>query len=148
MKKNNLSILHKEETFHDKWAQNEDTELDFEKVVEASTSPEIRFILKEMGAIITNQSFATFCDHRINIFTIIYGRDFQNIFKSSQLKKRVVDKISSFEGCVYGSYLEIIILLKFLSAQTQRLNIFFVSKRNRGWSLNYENFISTTNSYS
>ena len=49
MKKNNLSILHKEETFHDKWAQNEDTELDFVKVVEASTSPEIRFILKEMG---------------------------------------------------------------------------------------------------
>ena len=48
--KNNLSILHKEETFHDKWAQNEDTELDFVKVVEASTSPEIRFILKEMGA--------------------------------------------------------------------------------------------------
>ena len=98
-------------------------------------------------AILPNGSFAPCCDHRLKNSINVYDRDFPKVFKSSEFKNRVIDKVSSCVGCMYGSYPEITISSRFLSAQIQRFNTFFISKKKKSWPLNYDNVISLANSY-
>ncbi len=98
-------------------------------------------------AILPNGSFAPCCDHRIKNSINVYDKDFPKIYKSSEFKNRVINKVSSCEGCMYGSYPEITISSRFLSAQIQRFNTFFISKKKKSWPLNYEKVFSLANSF-
>ena len=58
-------------------------------------------------------------------------------------KNEVYDVTSSCDGCMYGSYPEITISMRFLAAKIQRAKTFFdPRKQSKNWPLSYEDLLS------
>ena len=53
-----------------------------------------------------------------------------------------VEKITTkCDGCMYGSYPEISISMRFFSATLQRIGTFGLKNKNKNWPINYEELI-------
>jgi len=78
-------------------------------------------------AILPNGEFAPCCDHRMPNGTATYAKDFPKIYNDSLWRSEVKGVVSSCEGCMYGSYPEMTISMRFMAAKLQRLRTFFTS---------------------
>ena len=70
-----------------------------------------------------------------------YDNNFPNIYKDKIWRKEVVSVTSKCEGCMYGSYPEITISMRFLAAKIQRMKTFFNNAKKESWPLSYEYLI-------
>ena len=86
-------------------------------------------------ALLPNGEFAPCCDHRLEMSYPAYSKDFPKIFKSKLFRKEVFEVTSKCEGCMYGSYPEITISMRYNSAKIKRIGTFLTSPPSKPWPL-------------
>lgn len=93
-------------------------------------------------AVLPNGEFAPCCDHRLNAGVQTFAPDFPKTFRDGEFRKKVLGVTSACSGCMYGSYPEITISMRFLAAKLQRVQQFFTSPPSKPWPLSYEHLLS------
>jgi len=94
-------------------------------------------------AVLPNGEFSPCCDFRVDNSYPLYSDNFIDNFNSKKFKNEVYDVTSSCDGCMYGSYPEITISMRFLAAKIQRAKTFFdPRKQSKNWPLSYEDLLS------
>lgn len=95
-------------------------------------------------SVLPNGDFAPCCDWRLprNIHT--YDSDFPYVFKQKIFRKEVYDITSVCNGCMYGSYPEITISMRFFHAKLQRFLIFMKPKWEKKWPILYNELLAKT----
>ena len=78
-------------------------------------------------AVLPNGDFAPCCDHRLENRYHTYSKDFTDTYQSKKWRNEVKETTSKCEGCMYGSYPEITISMRFMQAKIQRVKTFFTS---------------------
>lgn len=89
-------------------------------------------------ALLPNGDFAPCCDHRLEKSYPAYSKEFPTIFKSTLFRKEVFEVTSKCEGCMYGSYPEITISMRYNSAKIQRIATFLTSPPPKPWPLTFD----------
>ena len=93
-------------------------------------------------AVLPNGHFAPCCDHRMVNNYPVYDKNFPNLYKDSLFKKEVKEITSSCDGCMYGSYPEMSISMRFNMAKIQRIRNFLLPSNKKNWPLSYEKLLS------
>jgi MoaA/NifB/PqqE/SkfB family radical SAM enzyme len=89
-------------------------------------------------AVLPNGEFAPCCDYRMNSGIPTYTKDFPRIYRERGFRKEVYDLVAPCEGCMYGSYPEMTISMRFMKAKLQRLRTFVTAQPGKNWPLSYE----------
>ena len=92
-------------------------------------------------AILPNGEFAPCCDHRLSNFYPIYDEKFIDFYKDIEWRSEVKKITSNCEGCMYGSYPEMSISMRFMYAKIQRIKTFLLSPPEKPWPISYEKLI-------
>src|SRR5262249_16740663 len=73
--------------------------------------------------------------------------DFPRVYRDAQFRRAVHDVVSACEGCMYGSYPEMTISMRFLAAKLQRTKTFFTAPPVKdNWPLRYEDLLQIARS--
>lgn len=94
-------------------------------------------------ALLPNADFAPCCDHRIQGSYAAYEEDFVQKVKSPLFREEVASVTSTCGGCMYGSYPEITISMRFMAAKLQRIKTFITAPPTKKWPLTYEGLLET-----
>jgi MoaA/NifB/PqqE/SkfB family radical SAM enzyme len=97
-------------------------------------------------AILPNGEFSPCCDYRLKNSYPIYDKNFLNTYKSKVWREEVKDVVKKCEGCMYGSYPEITISMRFMQAKLQRIKTFLTSQPKKNWPLTYDFLIEKAES--
>lgn len=100
-------------------------------------SPNLYFV------ILPNGDFAPCCDWRLEDNSVpVYSSDFSKIYKSKTFRKTVHSITDICDGCMYGSFPEMTISMRYLDAKIQRINNFFTRPATKPWPISYENMLT------
>lgn len=94
-------------------------------------------------AILPNGDFAPCCDWRLPGAVHTYAKDFPNIYHDSVFRRDVYAITSACSGCMYGSYPEMTISMRFWKAKLQRIKTFVTNPPPKNWPLTYDSMIQT-----
>lgn len=98
-------------------------------------------------ALLPNGDFSPCCDYRLDQSTPAYAADFPAIYRDAQFRRTVHDVVSACEGCMYGSYPEMTISMRFLAAKLQRVRTFFTAPPAKdNWPLRYQDLLDLARS--
>jgi len=92
-------------------------------------------------ALLPNGEFAPCCDHRLVNSYPAYASHFPSIYRSKAWRVEVAKVSRACNGCMYGSYPEMSISMRFMQAKLQRLRTFFTSPPVRKWPLRYDELV-------
>ena len=92
-------------------------------------------------ALLPNGEFAPCCDWRIDSSYPAYSDDFSKIYRQKEFRKEVEKVTKICDGCMYGSYPEMTISMRYLAAKLQRINNFFAKPPQKNWPLEYEDLL-------
>lgn len=92
-------------------------------------------------ALLPNGEFAPCCDHRLPKSYPTYQRDFPTTYRSNSWREEVAQITRSCDGCMYGSYPEMTIAMRFLAAKLQRVGTFLTSPPEKNWPVSYEQLL-------
>lgn len=93
-------------------------------------------------ALLPNGEFSPCCDHRLDKSYSSYDQNFPKTYKDSSFRKEVFKVTSNCEGCMYGSYPEITISMRFAAAKLQRIRTFFSNPPEKKWPISYEDLLN------
>ncbi len=93
-------------------------------------------------AILPNGEFAPCCDHRLNNSYPAYSHDFPKTYRNKAWRKEVEQVTRSCNGCMYGSYPEMTISMRFMAAKLQRMSTFLISPPKKNWPVSYEQLLA------
>ena len=97
-------------------------------------------------AILPNGEFSPCCDYRLKNSYPIYNKNFLNTYKNKAWREEVKNVVKNCEGCMYGSYPEITISMRFMQAKLQRIKTFLTSPPKKNWPLTYDFLIEKAES--
>lgn len=89
-------------------------------------------------AVLPNGHFAPCCDHRLASGIPTYGRDFPQVYHSHRFREEVLKTTKVCSGCMYGSYPEMTISMRYLKAKLERIRTFITSPPPKRWPVSYE----------
>ncbi len=89
-------------------------------------------------AVLPNGDFAPCCDHRISSNIPTYSPDFPRIYRDKVFRDEVLRTTRACSGCMYGSYPEMTISMRYLAAKWERAKLFLASPPAKKWPLSYE----------
>ena len=90
-------------------------------------------------AVLPNGDFAPCCDYRLAKPVATYAPDFPAVYREASFRKDVKDVVAPCEGCMYGSYPEMTISMRYFAAKLQRVKTFLTSPPEKtNWPLSYE----------
>lgn len=90
-------------------------------------------------ALLPNGDFAPCCDYRLEESVPAYAPDFPAVYRDARFRKTVGEVVGACEGCMYGSYPEMTISMRFLAAKLQRVRTFLTSPPAKtNWPLGYD----------
>lgn len=92
-------------------------------------------------ALLPNADFAPCCDHRIPNSYSAYEDDFVKTINSPLFRDEVASVTSKCGGCMYGSYPEMTIAMRFMAAKLQRTKTFVTSPPPKKWPFSYEELL-------
>ena len=93
-------------------------------------------------ALLPNGEFAPCCDHRLPRNYPAYAPGFPALYGDRAWRREVLEVTSQCEGCMYGSYPEMTIAMRFLKAKIQRVGNFFAKPPKKDtWPLSYEHLL-------
>jgi len=92
-------------------------------------------------ALLPNGEFAPCCDHRLDHSYPAYANEFPKTYRSKAWREEVAKVTRACNGCMYGSYPEITISMRFLAAKLQRISTFLTSPPEKNWPLSYEQLL-------
>lgn len=93
-------------------------------------------------AILPNGEFAPCCDYRLGTGYPVYAPDFPELYRSRAFRDQVAATRRACAGCMYGSYPEMSIAMRFLAAKLQRVRTFITSPPAKNWPLSYEELLA------
>ena len=64
-----------------------------------------------------------------------------NVCLGCEFRKEVLKVTKACSGCMYGSYPEISISMRFMMAKLQRIRNFIIDKPYRNWPVSYEDML-------
>ena len=79
-------------------------------------------------AILPNGEFAPCCDYRIEDAVNCSSDDFPQVYRSMNFQKQVIGIVRDCEGCMYGSYPEVTISMRFWEVALRRAILFGLSR--------------------
>jgi pyruvate-formate lyase-activating enzyme len=94
-------------------------------------------------ALLPNGEFAPCCDHRLGNSYPAYASEFPSIYRSKVWREEVAQVTRACNGCMYGSYPEMTISMRFMAAKLQRVRTFLTSPPPKNWPLTYEQLIAS-----
>lgn len=88
-------------------------------------------------AVLPNGEFAPCCDFRLNSKSKILCSDpkFPEIYRSTIFRSQVEAITSQCEGCMYGSYPEMSISMRYLKPKLDRIKMFIMNPPQKNWPL-------------
>lgn len=90
-------------------------------------------------AILPNGNFSVCCDHRLRGKQVpVYDADFPQVYRGRAFRRRAIDVAQACSGCMFGSYPEISITSRFLSATLERSLVFLGKTVRKPWPLTVE----------
>lgn len=92
-------------------------------------------------ALLPNGEFSPCCDFRIDSSVPAYDKNFEKIYRSALFKKEVHKKTSSCSGCMYGSYPEMTISMRYLKPKLERIKTFVTAPPKKKWPFEYNELI-------
>ncbi|MBF0232142.1 MAG: radical SAM protein [Desulfamplus sp.] len=92
-------------------------------------------------ALLPNGEFAPCCDHRLSNSYPAYHSDFPKIYRSKAWRNEVLQVTKACNGCMYGSYPEMTISMRYMEAKLQRVSNFLTSPPEKNWPLTYEQLL-------
>jgi MoaA/NifB/PqqE/SkfB family radical SAM enzyme len=92
-------------------------------------------------AILPNGDFAPCCDWRMPQAVHTYARDFPKIYRDSHFRRDVYAITSACKGCMYGSYPEMTISMRFWKAKLQRIKTFVTNSPPKNWPITYDSMV-------
>ena len=92
-------------------------------------------------ALLPNAEVAPCCDFRIDKSYPAYSKEFPKQYYSKDFRREVKKVTSACDGCMYGSYPEMTISARFMSAKLQRIGNFFTKPPKKNWPLDYEELL-------
>jgi hypothetical protein len=95
-------------------------------------------------ALLPNGEFAPCCDHRLSNSYPAYEDNFPSIYRDKTWREEVAQVTRACGGCMYGSYPEMTISMRFMAAKLQRVGTFLTSPPVKNWPLSYEQLLTTS----
>lgn len=92
-------------------------------------------------SLLPNGEFSPCCDHRIESSYPAYHSNFPDVYRSESLRSEVFKVAKNCGGCMYGSYPEMTIAMRFMAAKLQRIQTFLTSPPEKNWPFSYEQLI-------
>lgn len=92
-------------------------------------------------AVLPNGEFAPCCDHRLPESIPVYDNKFPTVYRDSLFRKKVLKVTGSCSGCMYGSYPEMTIAMRFWKAKFERMMLFMASPPEKNWPVSYERML-------
>lgn len=86
-------------------------------------------------AILPNGMFAPCCDHRLEREVYTFDKDFPKLYRDTVFRSEVRKVTSACEGCMYGSYPEMTIAMRYFKATVQRVGNFLTKPPAKPWPL-------------
>ena len=96
-------------------------------------------------ALLPNGEMSPCCDYRMDKSYPAYAKEFPEIFSSKSFRNEVYQIVRDCSGCMYGSYPEISISMRFLEAKIQRAKTFIFDPPEKNWPLSYDEIIEISN---
>jgi MoaA/NifB/PqqE/SkfB family radical SAM enzyme len=93
-------------------------------------------------AVLPNGDFAPCCDHRIGKSISCLDPKFPEIYWEKEFRREVLATTGACTGCMYGSYPEMTIAMRYLQTKLDRLKLFLVAPPAKPWPVTYEALIA------
>lgn len=93
-------------------------------------------------ALLPNGEFAPCCDHRLNNSYPAYDSNFPKTYRDKAWREEVAQVTRVCDGCMYGSYPEMTISMRYMAAKIQRVGTFLTSPPEKNWPLSYEQLLT------
>jgi molybdenum cofactor biosynthesis enzyme MoaA len=94
-------------------------------------------------AVLPNGAFAPCCDYRLGGEPVFaFQSNFQQIYRERTFRERVADVVRQCSGCMYGSYPEMTISMRYLAAKWDRVKLFLASPPHKPWPISYEELLA------
>ncbi len=93
-------------------------------------------------AVLPNGAFAPCCDHRLRGSQVfVYDESFPKVYRDQGFRGRVKSVVRPCEGCMYGSYPEMTISMRYLAAKWERIKLFVSAPPRKPWPLTYDEMV-------
>jgi len=89
-------------------------------------------------AVLPNGDFAPCCDHRIGRSVSCLDPGFPDYYWEKAFRREVREVTQACSGCMYGSYPEMSIAMRYLKTKIDRMRLFLVSPPAKRWPVSYE----------
>lgn len=93
-------------------------------------------------AVLPNGDFAPCCDHRLPSGIATYVPGFPEVYRSKVFRDEVRRITRPCSGCMYGSYPEMTIAMRYLKAKLERFRMFVAAPPPKKWPLTYEQLLA------
>jgi molybdenum cofactor biosynthesis enzyme MoaA len=93
-------------------------------------------------AVLPNGNFAPCCDHRLPSNIATYDKKFPEIYRSKVFRDEVLKITKPCSGCMYGSYPEMTIAMRYMKAKMERIKTFITSPPPKKWPVTYEQMLT------
>ena len=93
-------------------------------------------------AVLPNGDFAPCCDHRIPSHIHCYDKNFPTVYRSTVFRDEVLKVTKPCAGCMYGSYPEMTIAMRYLAAKWERAKLFLAAPPVKKWPVSYEQMLT------
>lgn len=93
-------------------------------------------------AVLPNGDFAPCCDHRIPSKIHCYDKSFPEFYRSKVFRDEVLTVTKQCSGCMYGSYPEMTIAMRYLAAKWERIKLFLAAPPVKKWPLDYDKMLT------
>ena len=98
-------------------------------------------------AVLPNGDFSPCCDYRLDRSVSTYSPDFPRTYRDASFRSTVRDVVGRCEGCMYGSYPEMSIAMRFMAAKLQRVRNFFTAPPAKdNWPISYDELLDIAQS--
>lgn len=92
-------------------------------------------------ALLPNGEFSPCCDHRLGNSYPAYEQNFPWLYRNKTWRDEVGRVTNACDGCMYGSYPEVTISMRYMAAKLQRLRTFLTSPPEKNWPLCYDELL-------
>lgn len=93
-------------------------------------------------AVLPNGDFAPCCDHRIPSQIHAYDPRFPEIYRQKVFRDEVLRVTRACPGCMFGSYPEMTIAMRYLAAKWDRVKLFLAAPPEKPWPVSYEQMLA------
>lgn len=93
-------------------------------------------------AVLPNGAFAPCCDHRLPSDVLCYDKKFPQTYRGRVFRNEVLKVTKPCSGCMYGSYPEMTIAMRYLAAKWERIKLFLAAPPAKNWPIGYEEMLA------